>query len=140
LLSDLFFIEIPEANDGNDGSKKKGKKKDKDPDFDPPQKRVKQYVLTQLESENGFKITNNPEADGTPEVIRVTLAYDRPDGKPFNKYSPLDFNVKNMKNTKTNITIDTLEKNFIQFNPNNKNFELKITGFDQNRDLIVNVN
>ena len=140
LLSDLFFIEIPEANDGNEGSKKKGKKKNKDEGFEPPQKRVKKYILNQLENENGFKITNNPEADEIPEVVTVTLAYDRPDGKPFNKYSPLDFNVKNMKNAKTNITVNILEKNVIQFTPYDKEFELKITGFDQNRDLIVNVN
>src|SRR5207248_2020373 len=90
LLSNLFFIEVPEAEDGNDSEKKKGKKKDKDTDFIPPPKRVKKYILTQLESESGFKITNNQETEALPETVSVTLAYDRPDGKPFNKYSPLD--------------------------------------------------
>jgi hypothetical protein len=140
LLSDYFFIEVPEAEDGNDGGKKKGKKKGKDPNFEPPPKRIKRYILSQLESESGFKITNNPEAEDLPEVVTVTLAYDRPDGKPIEKYSTLDFNVKNMKVTKTNIEVETFERNIIEFNPTDKDFELKVTGFDQNRDLIVNVN
>lgn len=139
LLSDLFFIEVPKSEDGNDGGKNKGKKKDKDPHFDPPPKRNKKYILTQLESENGFKITNNPEVEELLENIIVTFAYDRPDGKPFNKYSPLDFNVKNMKVEKSNITVETLERNVIEFNPIDKDFELKVTGFDQNRDLIIDI-
>jgi hypothetical protein len=140
LLSDYFFTEVPEAEDGNNGGKKKGKKKDKDSDFDPPPKRVKKYILIQLESENGFKITNNPEAEELPEVVTIKLGYDRPDGKPIEKYSMLDFNVKNMKVAKANIQLETLEKNIIEFIPTDKDFELKVTGFDQNRDLIINVN
>jgi hypothetical protein len=140
LLSDYFFTEVPEAEDGNDGGKKKGKKKDKDPDFEPPTKRVKKYILTQLESDNGFKITNNPEAEELPEIITVKFAYDRPDGKPIEKYSMLDFNVKNMKVAKTNVTVETQEKNVIEFTPTDKYFELKFTGFDQTSDLIVNLN
>ncbi len=139
LLSDLFFIEVPEANDGNDGGKKKGKKKDKSNHFVPPPKRVKKYVLRQVESENGIRITNNPDAEELPETVSVTLAYDTPDGNPFNKYSPLDFNVKNMKIEMANITIETQEKNVIEFVPTDKVFELTVTGFDKNRDLIVNV-
>lgn len=140
LLSDYFFTEVPETEDGNDGDKKKGKKKDKDPGFEPPQKQVKKYILTQLENESGFKIANNPDAKELPELVTVKLAYDRPDGKPIEKYSMLDFNVKNMKVTKTNLTIETQEKNVIEFTPTDKDFELIVTGFDQNRDLILNVN
>lgn len=140
LLSDLFFIEAPEAEDGNDGGKRKGKKKDKDPNFEPPPKRIKKYILTQIESEGGFRITSNPEAEELPEAITITLAYDRPDGKPLGKYSSLDFNVKNLEVAKTNIIMETLENNVIEFTPTDKNFELKVKGFDQNRDLIVNVN
>jgi hypothetical protein len=140
LLSDLFFIEVPESEDGKDGGKKEGKKKGKDPDFIPLPKRIKKYKLTQLEGESGFKITNNFDSEELPETVSVTLAYDRPDGRPFKKYSALDFNVKNMKVEKTNVVIETQEKNVIEFTPTEKAFELIVTGFDQNRDLIINVN
>lgn len=124
----------------NRRSKKEGKKKDKDSDFDPPPKRLKQYVLTQLENENGFKISNNPYLEEVPQTITIELAYDIPDGKPFKKYSPLDFNIKQMEILQTNVDVDTLEKNRIEFSPTSKEFELKVTGFDVNRDLIINVN
>ena len=140
LLGDLFFVEEPEAEYGNDGGKNKGKKKDKDSEFQPPPKRIKPYLVTPIENESGFKITANMQAEELPENVSVKLAYDRPDGKPFKKYSSLDFNVKNLKISKTNISIETLEKNVIEFTPTNKDFELKVTGFDQKRDLIVDVN
>lgn len=139
LLSDLFFIDIPETEDGRAGGKNKGKKKGQDPGFEPPVRRPKKYILTQLEIENGFKITNNPEAQELPQLVTVTLAYDRPDGRPFKKYSLLDFNVEKMNVGQSNIEIETLERNIIEFKPTDKYFELKVIGFDKNRDLIVDV-
>ncbi|RYE39023.1 MAG: hypothetical protein EOP48_26290 [Sphingobacteriales bacterium] len=140
LLSDLFFINLPDEDQGDKGGKNKGNKKEKDHDFDPPPKVFRKYNLSQVEGENGFKITNNNENEQPVDTFSVKLAYDRPDGKPFAKYSGLDFNVKNLTISKTNVQIEQLDRNSVVFKPTDQQFELKVTGFDPNRDLIIDVN
>lgn len=137
LLSDLFFIESPGESTGNNGGFNSGQKKTIAPKLDLPTKPKKKFTLFQVE--NGFKITNNPEFMEAIEKIRITLAYDRPDGNPFHKYSALDFNVKHLHVEEMNIDLETFDLNVIEFVPLNRIFEFKITGFDKNRDLIVNI-
>lgn len=137
LLSDLFFIESSGESTGNNGGSNPGLKKTIVPNIDLPPKLKKKFRLFQVE--NGLKITNNPEFMEDIEKIRITLAYDRPDGNPFHKYSALDFNVKHLQVEQMNIEIETIHSNIIEFAPLNKIFEFQITGFDKNRDLIVNI-
>lgn len=138
LLKDFFYVEnVEDDTDNSKFTKKPGEKKKEEVDINPIQKKIRPYVLTKLN--NGFKVTNNPQSNIIATDIRVKMAYERTDSKAFKKYSEYDFDVRNLTVSTNNIDIITRDKNVIQFDATDTNFELVVTGFDNRRDLIIDI-
>lgn len=89
---------------------------------------------------SGLKIYKNPKAEELPDSIRLKLGYDVPRGNPIKSYQDLDFDV-----AKAPIVIESSgvyftrrERNELEFEIENKSdFEIRLTGFDEKRDLFI---
>lgn len=142
LLIDFFSIpietkeerkhkDLPEAKDS-------GEDEVKEPEipFQPGKKRV--VIFQKINS--GIKVYKNPLTEELPESIRIKLGYDVPRGNPINSYQELDFDVSKapIKIESTGVYFTKKEKNEIEFEIENKEyFEIKLTGFDEKRDLFL---
>lgn len=91
---------------------------------------------------DGFSILPKDEipAKDLPLEGSILVAYDRLQGSPFKKYSPLDFDFSKSGDvaiSATNVTVISAAENTIRFQIDKPDFELNVAGFDANRDLIV---
>jgi hypothetical protein len=141
LLKDIFFIEIPLDIEGE---KQKVKRKTKGPDeeesdddFIPPKSEPRLIKLTRIKS--GFAIRKNPITDELPVSVKVEFAYNVRKGSPFKKYMPSDFSLENDSLTMEceNVTIVSKYGNVLEFEIGNAEFNVILSGFDENRDLVV---
>jgi len=91
----------------------------------------------------GFKVTLNPSKTDLsfPFQATVKVAYDTRRGNPFFQYNKFDFDIAS-----ASITIGTRDCNVIEKKDNilkveitERDFELKVTGFDPKRDLVIDV-
>lgn len=98
--------------------------------------------------ENGFKVNLDSQIAGERNInpvnaiIRIRMAYDTRRGNPFSQYQKFDFNVEEGNGIQIqaqNCKILSRNLNEIKIEIKDKNFELKVTGFDSSRDLIVEV-
>ena len=89
----------------------------------------------------GFRVTLSDKAVTLPLQVRVTVAYDIRRGNPFSHYHPMDFQLTSDVITKAvnGGTITETGNNHLQVTVNQHDFELRVTGFDQRRDLIVDI-
>lgn len=99
------------------------------------------YVLAQ--TQDGFTLRHNP---GQPLAERLTIrvAYDVLRGSPWSDYDVADFD---FRKTKGEVHVVSAEADVARKEPGNRlvivprseTFEVAATGFDPNRDLIVDV-
>jgi hypothetical protein len=90
---------------------------------------------------DGFFIDiKNPELE-LPCHAEILVAYDVAEGNPFEKWKQFDFNFKevSIKGKGTRENKYKFIKNQLSFEIVDHDFNIKITGFDRNRDLIVNI-
>jgi len=103
------------------------------------------FNIHSLVKENGFRITLNREVfdkSSFPFKAIIRIAYATRRGDPFAQYEKFDFDVSN--ESMINILkkgCNILEKslNKIEIEVTGFDFELKVTGFDPRRDLVVDV-
>ncbi len=146
VLADVFFIDQTENDDDVPDRRKRKRKKPEegsdDPDKpEPPEAKSKKYNLSRIEG--GFSVREAEGVTSEKYLYTVKVAYDRVKGDPWKKYSPNDFSFS-AKNTSVSIKKTGIDKsknknNLIGFRAAKSEFELKVTGFDVNRDLIVDV-
>ena len=138
---DYFFVTLPEA--GKSPKKKKGK-------------RGKGEVVTETEFPSQpswfkvHKIVNNDESGFTCSVdadlvktaaqIELEIAYNVSRGNPFKQYKVYDFRIEDhCKINKEGVSNMETDRNVIKASfEDPETFHLKVTGFDPNRDLIIN--
>lgn len=89
----------------------------------------------------GFAIVPGPGIDTTefPLTIRVRCAYDVLTGNPFKRFSDLDFSFfgGNIDITKKGANCWPNEPNEIDVRVEAPDFSVEVSGFDRNRDLII---
>ncbi|MBS1597067.1 MAG: hypothetical protein JST75_02495 [Bacteroidetes bacterium] len=88
----------------------------------------------------GLKIAKNPLAEDLPESIKLRLGYDVPRGNPIKNYQELDFDVSKspIMIESSGIYFTKKDKNELEFDIEDKSyFEIKLTGFDDKRDLFL---
>jgi len=135
LLMDIFSLPAPvgEQRRRRRGPTDLGTDPDA-PDIDLPPVPPKKYRVNRIEG--GFSITPGNDRDGIPFEMDVQVFYDRRGGRP--KYSEADFrldrapislNCKGVKGTKG--------KNTLSLEVIDKDFHVKVTGFDPKRDLYI---
>lgn len=144
LLIDFFSIPVetqkPEERKPKDiaGHDNKGDDDSDEPDIPGLKGKKRPFTVEKIVS--GLKIVKNPAAEEFPETIRLKLGYDVPRGNPIKSYQELDFDV-----AKSPIMIESSgvyftkkEKNELEFDIEDKShFEIKLTGFDERRDLFL---
>jgi hypothetical protein len=74
-----------------------------------------------------------------PKIVDVRVAYDITTGDPFTRHSKFDFDLseQDIKVDLQNMRMDPLRSNKIRPSITAKDFKLEASGFDENRDLIV---
>ena len=87
----------------------------------------------------GFSITAGTGA--RPSLLKIVMAYDRRNGTPAKKYSPADFDVGEAPIVVSGEGVEVLSKKFNHMLARvvSSEFRVAVTGFDENRDLFVDV-
>lgn len=118
----------------------KGKKK-KTPKvvIDVPKR---EKALTIVSHSGGFDVVPGPAAANWtfPKTLRVRMAYDMIGANPFNRHSRFDFDLE--KGTEiaietTNASCEAVKPNILKVVADSPDFLLKVSGFDERRDIIV---
>jgi hypothetical protein len=135
-LKDLFFL--PSEEDETKTKQKKPKPKaGPEPDVLPdlPKPPAKSYSVSKVDG--GFTV--RPGKGPRPESLEIHMAYDTHKGNPFKKYHIADFQLE-----KGGITVESVGVNIKEYDSNRLSadvlmdaFEITVTGFDKNRDIIV---
>src|SRR5690606_15698004 len=98
-------------------------------------------ALIVRERKGGFSLVAGPGALhwAYPCQVRIRCAYDMIGSDPFKRWSPFDFSLE-----KDDVTIELKDAeiasrkgNVVRLNLTSPDFELDATGFDVNRDLVV---
>jgi len=138
-LSKYFFAQEPESPGKSDG-KPETTPPDDDMDVPTPKRKIARLVSI----ENGFSIRKAAGAADAeyPVRFRVRAAYDTASGNPFKKYDPLDFSFSVKSDLNISTTSDTVvllnrSDNELEFEVTAEQFQVDVTGFDANRDLLV---
>lgn len=138
LLVDLFYLQKPKVDVVEDNAKKpksKGGGESKGFDGIKAAAKPKSYFIGKVS--NGFTIKEGDAAATQPKSVEIRAAYGVRKGNPLKKYRYADFDLaKNpIEVVATGVTNLIKEKNVITFDVVDSNFDIKVTGFDTNRDL-----
>lgn len=141
LLQDIFFIPKKPVSD-EPKEKSRPRKRNKGEVLPPdakPEPVLKRFTLSRIAG--GFTITQGAKGAVVPTALSVAVAYDRRRGSALKKYAPMDFQLHAAP-----IVIDTEEaviadcaNNRMTVRPSAKEFRITVTGFDENRDLFIDV-
>lgn len=141
LLKDIFFVPTKEnedtpSNDIDDDSYKDTKdiRKKQVPPIPPPQTR---QMVRVSKIPGGLKVYPHGITKDNLPKIELEIAYDTTRGNPLKKYQKFDFQLNKVpiKTIPTNCRFEFPETNVVRLEPYKEDFELTITGFDENRDL-----
>lgn len=89
----------------------------------------------------GFSVVNGASDAPKPYALEIRVAYDRRRGSPLNKYDPADFELGKRPIEVTTQGLDIMERdgNRLRVRVVDAEFAVTVTGFDENRDLFVDV-
>lgn len=89
----------------------------------------------------GFTVGRGHKDAPAPALLRIAAAYDRRTGSPLKKYSSEDFDFDQAPISIESIGATVLTKKFnrILIRVDDSNFKVTATGFDENRDLFLDV-
>ncbi len=132
-LLDFFSIKEPEKK--STGSK---------PRTDKPRPEVepRETAIRIQPKIGGFEIHAGPGAAKWefPRTIRIRIAYDMIGANPFKRFSIYDFDLQGGKEislSADNADVRRIRPNILALDVNSPEFHLNVTGFDRNRDLVV---
>lgn len=128
------FFSLAEQAAAKSGRRRKTPKPD--PDVKP-----REAALRIQARKGGFRIASGPATKdwSFPRLIRTRLAYDMIGGDPFKRHSVHDFDLTRNRITleAKNLEIVRREKNVLVLKAEAPDFSLDASGFDDNRDLVV---
>ena len=141
LLRDIFSI--PKKLESTESKEKwKSRKRNKGEVVKPDPKvetQKRRYTLSKVAS--GFTITKGPPGSAIPAELEIAVAYDRRRGSALGKYFSTDFKMSEAPITVEVAGASVTEKqlNRLVVNVTQPDFTVTVTGFDENRDLFVDV-
>jgi len=137
LLQDIFYVDRDELLD-DPVKKKKKKPEDTDPNPDPPTpSKPNPLEVTQISgTPKGFKVASASKE--APAGATIEVAYNVRRGSALKNYHKFDFELgkHGVKVESTGCTT-TCNSNRIDVEVTSPDFEVRVTGFDENRDLFV---
>ena len=140
LLADLFSIPArPEEQESMTREKKKPEGPGQDPEEPAlPELRPRLFIIDRIEG--GF-VVRNGDMNGAPppRLLLIRAAYHVRRGNPFKKYHPADFDFRSMKTECKGATELEKKENRLRVKIDSGDFRVKVTGFDPNRDVRVEV-
>ncbi len=111
------------------------------PPAPPPPPKPARYRIQRLQG--GFGITRGSADAPPPSELLVSVAYDVRRGDPFSKYDPADFVLLKggiqLAEKPRGLAVIEQAGNRLRLAVTDPDFRLSMTGFDENRDLIVRV-
>ncbi|MBW4436541.1 MAG: hypothetical protein KME04_05370 [Pleurocapsa minor GSE-CHR-MK-17-07R] len=143
LLRDIFFVNKPNRGGKSKSEKEapsaKQQKGDGQAEFpDIP----KHQPAVQLWPINGGVVIAGSGAEEMPEFVRLQVAYDVRLGNPLAKYSALDFDLSDPETFDIRCAgaeIKSRDKNILEILVRQPDFRVQVTGFDERRDVITNL-
>lgn len=92
----------------------------------------------------GFRVQGNgaADADNFPMTLSVRAAYALSRGDPFKRYQPFDFSFlapRKIQVREEDANVERLGDNVLLIQADSRDFSVEVTGFDTNRDVIVQV-
>jgi hypothetical protein len=143
LLLDLFSLpsEQEDEEPKSPEKKKRNKGKESENDQDPQEPRKKRFRVQK--SPGGFVVSRGDAGAQPPVRLSIQVAYDVRRGNPLRRYNTADFRInqspikldpapqglKVVKTEENRMTVEVLDAEFC----------LTVVGFDEKRDLFVNV-
>ncbi len=144
MLKDFFFLPSPPAPETPKTRKKRKKKSDGpvSPSPEPkPEPRKKRYRLERIAG--GFRVCNGDPDCEVPHLIEIKAAYDVRRGNPLKKYDKADFDLASPGFVEATVTdgimVESRNGNKLVLKVLSRDFRFQVSGFDTNRDLLVNV-
>ena len=141
LLRDIFYIPKRLAPD-EPKEKCKRRKRNKGETIKPdPKVEPKKRRFTLSKVAGGFTITRGHPDAPPPAVLEISVAYDRRRGSPLKKYVPADFRINEapIKIESDGAKVGERQKNRLVVKIQKPEFSITLAGFDENRDLFVDV-
>lgn len=141
LLIDFFSIPVEtpeEKKQKNLPRHKEGENEIQEAEVPQLNGRKRPFIIEKIFS--GLRLVKNPEAEETPESLKLKFGYDVPRGNPVSGYQELDFDVSKapIKVESAGVYFTKKEKNILEFDIEDPaHFEIKLTGFDEKRDLVL---
>lgn len=98
--------------------------------------------LTIISRSGGFDIAPGSAAENWtfPKTLRVRMAYDMIGANPFNRHSRYDFDLEKGNEIEveaTNASCEAVKPNILKVVAESPDFLVKVSGFDERRDVIV---
>lgn len=149
VLSDIFYLEQPESKEDVPDQRVKKKKKvtggqSEPPPSEFPEPRPRHYRLSKIN--DGFVLMGPKEPLTSFRYYRVTVAYDfvgASKASALKGYHKNDFSLDKAKYVgqpqAQNVENLELGGNTIEFLARESSFEVRVAGFDPDRDIIVDV-
>lgn len=142
-IATRFFAATPQNGPTKPGKKNKGKGNDPGGKNSPdPTSTPSGYTVAR--TNGGFTVHRaNRDKAACPEAIKIRVAYDVLRGSPWRQWDPADFDVRkdpgNIKIESMHAAVHPVEDagNRIIVKPDADRFAVSVTGFDPNRDLII---
>lgn len=138
LLQHLFSLPLNEGSKLPKKKKKPGQEPPTPPEDLPPAK-PRAFAVAPVAS--GFTLRPTGLTP-PPKTIVVRAAYETLRGNPFNQHHPADFDFSaedsGLAYHGNGVDLRMEQPNLMRVEITNPDFQLSVTGFDPNRDLIVN--
>lgn len=133
FLKEIFFVpeRLPEQEE--DTTIK--------PDIDEDKIKRKPQPFEIIKINRGFRVSLKKTDIPLPLRARITVAYDVRKRNPFRQYEPADFDLggTGIAINPIGCTIIHRSRNTIEYSVTGSGFKLEVTGFDPNRDIVVDV-
>ena len=141
LLRDIFSI--PKRRAAAEPKEKfKPRKRNKGEVINPdPKVEPKKRRFTLSKVAGGFTITRGHPDAPLPAILEISVAYDRRRGNALDKYVPADFKINEapIKTESVGAKVGERQKNRLIATIQKPEFSITVAGFDENRDLVVDV-
>jgi hypothetical protein len=137
LLADIFYLPVEaEAAKPVPVPKKSSDGEVQPPPVVPPPT-PKPFKLREVAG--GFRLESVEQAERRVETFSIRMAYALRSGDPFRHYSQLDFEAAKLQLRGEGVEVTEAHENRIVLKVSNPRFVFQVSGFDQLRDVEVDV-
>jgi hypothetical protein len=143
LLLDIFSLPADKVEDQPKQPEKKKKKKGEETDDETEEQEPRKKRFRVQKAKGGFTVTRGDAGTTPPARLSIRVAYDVRRGNPLRKYNTADFRVNSntikLEPPPDGLRVVTKEENRIVVDILDPDFRITVAGFDELRDLFVNV-